>query len=405
MKKEGVSRMGLKKRAGSFFAAALLSFALLPTLTAQPYPRIANLYGAGLSWMNPAEGMPYWSRLGMIVGGGSFHNDYEDKDMLSSAEQGARTAVLLRKTRPEIIILPYVNVLYGTKYGNLPADFWAKGTDGNRVSPWPGYWSVDASRQDVLAHTAGFIKTAIFANAAWDGVFLDCWAPDAYLVPAIRAASKDRFIIANTGRFSSEVSPLVNGTMSEDELNEAASGLLNFSNLVDRYLRWCGESAKPALSIISCHPRTIDTDPWLWAKKTVAERQAILEKESRADLPMMRFGLCFTLLGEGFFAYDGGPQDRGSHWWYPEYDVPLGQPLANAISIDPDVWERDFRGGKVIVNGSTYDESVTFPGNMKDVSTGRVASRQGDLLPERFRGRRHGGLPGRTGEMAIPQRA
>jgi hypothetical protein len=279
----------------------------------------------------------------------------------------------------------------------LPQAYWLRDASGKRVSTWPGFYRVDTKSPAVLDLTKGAILKWAYADKAWDGAFLDCWEPDGVVVPSLRAAAGDRYIVTNSGGFPKEVSPLVNGAMSEDELDVVASGRMAFSDLMGRYLRWNSLSAKPAMSIVSCYPRTIDCDPWRWAKKSQAERQRIIDEGKDADPAMMRFGLCFTLMGEGYFAYDAGTQTRGGDWWYPEFSLPLGKPSGPAREHVKDVWEREFSGASVRVNGSEYDEPIAFDRLMKDASTGRVS--RSFVLP-RLDGRIF--VPTAEAENAIP---
>jgi hypothetical protein len=363
-----------------------------------PYPRIVNLYGAGLAWKSIDVGLPYWKKLGMIVGGGSdWHYDYDSTTTIAAHERARANAEILRKADPRIVILPYFDVIEGPYNPALPKNFWLYDTSGAKVSTWPGYYRVDTKNPSVLDMTKAAVLKRAFTEKVWDGSFLDCWEPDSYLVPSLRAAGPDQIIITNIGHLPREVSPLANGAMSEDELNLVTEGRLDFEDLMDRYQRWCRDSAKPALSIISCYPRTIDPDPWKWAKKSATERRRIIDAGRTDDMAMMRFGLSFTLMGEGFFAYDAGTQQRGTDWWYPEYDAPLGAASGPAREVLKDVWTRDFEGGVVYVNGSLYDEEILFKNNMKDISTGRIA--KSFILPS-FDGRIF--IPTSENENSIP---
>lgn len=178
--------------------------------------------------------------------------------------------------------------------------------------------------------------------------------------------------MTNAGNLPQEVSSSANEALSEDELNRAAAGEIDVRDLMDRYRRWMRDSSKPAITSISCCPRTIDTDPWRWARKNDEERRKALEEAKESDPAMMRFGLCFTLMDDGYFAYDGGTQHRGSWWWYPEYDAPLGEPKGSCVEIRPAFWRRDFSGAAVFVNGSDYDKAISFDAPMRDFSTGRI---------------------------------
>ena len=55
---------------------------------------------------------------------------------------------------------------------------------------------------------------------------------------------------------------------------------------------------------------------------------------ARTFYPYMRWGLGFTLMGDGYFAHELGDTWHGQDWWYDELDQDLGQPLGAAQRID-----------------------------------------------------------------------
>ena len=54
---------------------------------------------------------------------------------------------------------------------------------------------------------------------------------------------------------------------------------------------------------------------------------------ARDYYPYMRFGLAFTLMGDGYFSHELGDTDHGQDWWYDELDFKLGEPLGPAQQI------------------------------------------------------------------------
>lgn len=50
------------------------------------------------------------------------------------------------------------------------------------------------------------------------------------------------------------------------------------------------------------------------------------------NLQLLRFGLAFALMGNGYFAYDYGGDHHGNTWWYDEYDNGAGSSLVEAIN-------------------------------------------------------------------------
>ena len=81
------------------------------------------------------------------------------------------------------------------------------------------------------------------------------------------------------------------------------------------------------------------------------------------DHAKMRLGLTLSLLNENtYFTYDFGPRDHGQAWWYPEYDVELGEPLGDYYESDG-AYIREYENGYVVSapNGATlsFDELLT----------------------------------------------
>ena len=87
------------------------------------------------------------------------------------------------------------------------------------------------------------------------------------------------------------------------------------------------------------------------------------------DMERMRLGLTLSLLNDNaYFAYDFGPRDHGQAWWFPEYDVDLGEPLGAYYEKDGAYW-REFERGTVV--SSPYaDVDVIFDEEHADAATG-----------------------------------
>jgi hypothetical protein len=333
---------------------ALIAYALFASCasfeaTGDPArPRVANLYGSGLGWADAEEGMAYWPKLGLIVGGGAdWHYDFAAPERAHSAALAASRADAAMRANPALIVLPYVDAIESPDNPSFPSDFWLRGEDGARVSDWPGLWRIDTENEGARSYLRGGIVQHAFGNPAWSGVFIDRWEPDGLLIPGLRAAARGRIIMTNSGWLPETASALVNGALSEDELNSVADGTLDPRELMRRYRDWMRHSAKPATTTLCCHPRGVDTDPWAWAELSEADRESTVERHRQSDPAMLRFGLCFALMGDGFFAYDLGTMQRGQWWWYPEYDAPLGHPLGDCAEARPRAWTRAYEGAIV----------------------------------------------------------
>jgi hypothetical protein len=341
-----------------------------------PYPRIGNCYGAGLGWQPWEKGREYWSKLDLFIGGGyDLHYDWEHErwpDVLAAIEANVAR---VREVNPHALVLPYVDVVEGPDNPHLPAAWWDL-RNGERWSGWPGYFRVDTTLPEVLQYNLDKVREEILGRECFDGVFYDCWGPDAWLVPRT-AESRDgqAIVMVNEWNLPRAGFAHLNGCLAEDELNRVVEGKVDFEEFLGRYLRWCTESRRPVTTMLVCHPRKMNMDPWHWSEVPWQERQAVVERLRDSDPRMLRFGLATTLLGDGYFGYDCANLGRGQWWWFPEYDAPLGYPQGPAERGDDGLWRRAFDGGLVVVNGTPYDAVVDLPRNYQDFSTGRVAGR------------------------------
>ena len=87
----------------------------------------------------------------------------------------------------------------------------------------------------------------------------------------------------------------------------------------------------------------------------------------------MRLGLVLSLLNDNtYFAYDFGPRDHGQAWWFPEYDVELGQP-EGAWHRDGEAYVRDYEHGTVAA-APDEEAKITFDVPHMDVTTGETGT-------------------------------
>jgi hypothetical protein len=348
-----------------------------PLTVNPPFPRIGTCYGAGLSWKTWEQGADWWSRVDLILGGGyDLHYDWDDARWPGALARLQENLTRLREANPHCLFLPYVDVVEGPDNPAIPDAWWDR-RDGQRWSGWPGYYRIDTTLPDVLQFNLDRTRERILSNPLFDGVFYDCWKPDAWLVPRTAQLRDGKAIVmVNDWNLPRTGFATLNGCLAEDELNRVAEGTVAFEDYLARYLRWCRECRKPAVTMLVCHPRTVAEDPWVNTARSREQRQELMERARTADPQMLRFGLTTTLLGDGYFGYDGGNGlSRGNWWWYPEYDVPLGYPEGPAERRPDGLWQRRFDGGLVVVNGTAYDAVVETPRRLRDVSTGRVARR------------------------------
>lgn len=371
---DGVSN--LAGWAALLVACATLAWGRDATQVQPAFPRIANCYGSGIGWLTWEQGGEYWSKLDLFIGGGyDLHYDWEHPRWNNILRRIEENVARLREVNPNALVLPYVDVVEGPDNPAIPDHWWSL-RDGQRWSGWPGYFRINTDLQEVLEFNLAKVSQEILSRECFDGVFYDCWHPDPWLVPRTAALRGGKAIVmVNDWNLPRRGFEILNGCLAEDELNRVVEGLVDFEDFMARYLRWCNESRRPAVTTIVCHPRGMEMDPWHWDKIPWQERQQVAESLRDSDPQMMRFGLTTTLMGDGYFAYDCANLGRGQRWWYPEYDAPLGKPLGPAKRRPDGLWYRSFEGGLVVVNGTPYDALLETDQKYRDFSSGRIGRR------------------------------
>lgn len=74
----------------------------------------------------------------------------------------------------------------------------------------------------------------------------------------------------------------------------------------------------------------------------------------------MRFGLGSATLGNCIHSFGRNEQEPNRFWWYPEYDLDLGDPLGWAYISSNGTVTREFTKGAVVVNPQWSPKSVYF---------------------------------------------
>lgn len=310
-----------------------------------------------------------------------------------------------RRVNPDIIILAYVvSTSWNNLYWNDPIhtqmlrgiqnDWWLTDGFGNRTSNWPGLTllNLNSPWTDYLAQ---FVADNILANGLWDGIMYDDvgegisyignvdvdrnGSPDSAssadalwrtgyvnLVSKTRARAGSNPIIITNGSSRSELKPYVNGRMFE-AFPTPWEG--NWTTVTGRYLNDEKTVGNPSIQVING-----GTD------NTGAQN----------NYAKMRFGLTSTLLGGGYFGFDYGTTRHNDLWYYDEYDAQIGTPVGSPVNVlnpanktlAPSVWQRDFSGGKVIVNATSEPQRIQLGGEYEHlrgsqdaaVNSGRIVS-------------------------------
>jgi hypothetical protein len=384
-----------------------------------PFPRIANCYGSGLSPQTSREDLDKLAKYDLLIGG-TWCNWTKPEQVTAFK----KSLAYLRRANPHIIVLefsssaPYL-AKWETQEG-FPSDGWLLTPEGNAINGWPGSKMINLAHPDVIAWQARRSRESIAARGH-HGTFIDCMAPyfDSWaceiatgkpcqidadqdgepderktLDAAWKKAKLDmsrqvREAIGPKGIFignqaGRETFDVINGILLEDYLDYVLDKDRPWRPVLDDYLFWTGTPHRPNLTtIVSSSGVEPPFDPHQSLSKL--EQEKLLESGRKLE-QRMRFGLTTTLMGDGYFAYDLHTRWRGQHWWYPEYDAPLGYPRAAAREYPDGTWRRAFDGGLVVVNPTATAVDVETDTLLRDASMGRtsrtfaVPARDGRLL-------------------------
>jgi len=400
-------------RSGTVFAGVMLLVGNLclaqSTQSSQPdkgppFPRIANCYGAKLTPQTTRDELDKLARYDLLIGGTSC--DWRKADQAAAFK---KNLAYLRKVNPHILVLEFSSSApYLAKWENqegFPADGWLLTPDGQTINGWPGSKMINLLHADVIAWMVGRSRDGVTAHAH-HGTFIDCMGPHfdwwaceiatgkPYQVDADRDGKPDnkeqldrwwkkakldmarqvREAIGPRGIFMGnqagrETFDVINGILLEDYLDYVLDGKRTWRSVLDDYLYWTGTPHRPNVTtIVSSSGVEPPFDAWQLGK---AEQEKLLESGRRLQ-QRMRFGLTTTLMGDGYFAYDLHTRWRGQHWWYAEYDAPLGYPRAAAREYPDGTWRRPFDGGLVVVNPTTVPVELQTEAPARDASSGQT---------------------------------
>lgn len=370
-----------------------------------PFPRIANCYGAGLSPQTSRKELDQLAKYDLLIGG--TWCDWSKPKQVAAFQ---KNVACLRKINPYIIVLefsssaPYL-AKWETQEG-FPSDGWLLTPEGKAINGWPGSKMINLSHQDVIAWQVRRSRDAISTHAH-HGTFIDCMAPqfdwwaceiatgkpcqidadrdgqadtrvwldESWKKAKLDMAQQVREAIGPNGVFMGnqagrETFDVINGILLEDYLDYVLDNNQPWRHVLDDYLFWTRTSYRPNVTTIvsgSGVQPPFDADKIL----SKAEQEKLLESGRKLE-QRMRFGLTTALMGDGYFAYDLHTRWRGQHWWYPEYDAPLGYPRADASEYPDGTWRRLFDGGLVVVNPTASQVDVEMDKLSRDATTGKT---------------------------------
>jgi len=140
---------------------------------------------------------------------------------------------------------------------------------------------------------------------------------------------------------------------------------------MDYYQFWCqSPPGRTNCTYINATPG-FDIDFNYWETSSNAGVNRILQK-GYESLRRMRFGLVFTLLGDAHYTFQLHTRWLGNHWWYQEYDIPIGKPLGEYYKHEDGTYRRDYENAIVVLNNTYHDIQPHFDQTMRDGTTSWV---------------------------------
>jgi len=348
--------------------------------------------------------------LGELHGTKSFIERMASYDLLIlTPEQIAQKHIVvseIKKQNPDILIFAYLpSQSYNEQYWpqspvfrnlHVQDDWWLRDSGGRRVSTWPHLYTMNMSRA-WSEYLVSFANTHILSFPHVDGIFFDIVS--------------ENISWANTG----DIDMNGDGTRDTPALAdrlwlEGTRYLLQYAqqHLINNIVIINGSSHPELQPYV--HGRMFETFPTPWEgdgawgtvmtnantniQKNTAPTFVIFNSNTNntgiQTYKDVRFGLTSSLLLDNtYFSYDFGDQNHGQTWRYDEYDIDLGEPIADSapangsVHYEPDVWRRDFEHGVSLVNSDTVARAVPLGGDFEHIrGTQDPTTNNGSIVSE-----------------------
>lgn len=345
-------------------------------------PHIANFYGLSIKPGMTKEQLDFLAKYSLIV--------------TSLKESGVDKEISYIKSKnPKIIILQYISVReMSIDEKGMSPNLWMHDPGGKLISPWPGKYMPNQTRQEMNNLTIAKARNALAKFPQLDGIFLDSFTQSiSYLnkgqvdadgsgratnppeldkkwiegliriARGIRAIRKNIIIMANGWEPIDFAYDELNGILFEDQLSRlqdistaAKKGSQHFADyLLNYYHKWMNVPNVPRITTFVDGGGQI-TDPGEWNTIPDVIRNNLIKSASLNE-SKMRFNLFFSIMDDGYAAFDYGTVARGQKWWFPEWSIDLGKPL-DVMQKGEGYWYRRFAKGVVYVN--PYKDEAHF---------------------------------------------
>jgi hypothetical protein len=181
-----------------------------------------------------------------------------------------------------------------------------------------------------------------------------------------------------------DYAPWMHGRLFEMGLNAISASQASFHPFIEEYMGWTDIHREPwAMPLMTGQGPdwlwdTYDTNPWETCPAETVEWV-------REQYDRMRFGLCSALMDDGLYLYDFGTTWWGHHWWYDEYDAPLGFPLSQGSPLSDTtqlLYEEGFESGTLgYFEQPPWNSIATVTSSQAEVITGQRSVRAVNTNP------------------------
>lgn len=374
----------------------------------QDAPKIAMIYGHNPRYDSSKAELLLAAKYDLIISG--FRTEDLSKSQIEKLNDNLK---FLHEMNPRLIVVSYIagscEYFPNTKY--FDKDCYLKTTDKQFINSWPGSQMLNLSKEKTINSYMNLIEDKWPKDLAVDGVYIDCmcgsfdsWAVELESKKKVQidanedgiedskeeldklwVKGKETILKETRKRYGMEPYILVNASMEADYAKPYADGTIfegvldhlclpenyttySFNDVMSKYIPW-GQTAsgKPNCTYIDVTPG-FDVEFGHVQTRPAEESCRYLER-GYESLSKMRFGLACALLGDGHYTYQMHTKWLGNHWWYQEYDIPIGKPLGPYYQAEDGTYRRDYENAIVVVNMSYHDILVHFDKSMRDGTT------------------------------------
>lgn len=372
-------------------------------------PKIAMIYGQNPRWDSSRAELLQAAKYDLII-------TALRQDTPEHMQKLNDNLKFIHEMNPRNITVSYIagacEYHRGTKY--FSDDCFVRTPEGDFINSWPGSCLLNLANPDTIEAYLNMIDDLWPHGMDVDGVYIDCmnpgfdwWAAELESKKKVDADAdgdgiaddlaeldrkwtegKEKILSAVRQKYGKEPYILVNGNMYADYAKPYADGTIfegtldhlclseaftkySFDEIMQQYQLW-GEtpSGRPNCTYIDVTPGfDVEFNP---ARTRPSDENNRFLQRGYESLRQMRFGLACALLGDGHYTFQMHTRWLGLHWWYQEYDIPIGKPLGTFYKAEDGTYRRDYENAIVVVNMSYHDVQPHFEHTMRDGTTSWV---------------------------------